>query len=63
MKVRAIRKYRDLQLERIVEENEELRVRKERGLELEKAGVAEIIQEETREEKNTESTEPPPGEQ
>ena len=60
MKVRIVKKYQDLQLKRIVEKSEELRVQKERALELEKAGVAEIIQEEKNEKEPKENCDTPP---
>ena len=60
MKVRIIKRYWDLKLERRVEQGEELRVRKERALELE---LAEIIQEEKKEKENEEKAETPPGDQ
>ena len=63
MKVRIIKRYWDLKLERRVEQGEELRVRKESALELELAGVAEIIQEEKKEKENEEKAETPPGDQ
>ena len=63
MKVRIIKRYWDLKLERRVERGEELRVKKERAVELELAGVAEIIQEEKKEKENERKGDIPPGEQ